>query len=145
MLAHVEYEEYRDLVHAVIVDYQYMEEGLRGYLGTTYRLIREKVDGAVPFTYEYDDNDKESLGTLVSKFEKLNGNATLIKELKDLVPSRNAVAHRAFLLTSKQHDDAEHLKKLSASMRKLKMRTGDCVVALFDEIRNVENKRKKSA
>lgn len=145
MVAEAEYQEYRDWVSAVLLDYQFIEEGLRWYLATAYKLILKRLDGALPFAYSYDDNDKDALGTLISKFEKVTTNTDLVAELKVLVKSRNAVAHRAFLLSSEQHDDAAHLKKLKIGLETLRVRTNDCVHKIFKETNYLEAKLKETA
>ena len=41
--------DYHDAVQAVLADFQYIEEGLRMYIASSYDVILKKLDRASPF------------------------------------------------------------------------------------------------
>src|SRR2546426_1019398 len=120
---------YSQAVQAVLTDYQYIEEGSRMYATYAYGLIRAKVAPDLPFKYSYSDTDKDALGKLIGRFEKLSNREDLTKELKDLVRHRNEVAHKAFLLSSDKQKDPAYLDAEAADLTKLRQRTGPLVEA----------------
>ena len=82
----------------------------------------------------YDDVEKDALGTLVSKFEKVSDHTKLLRELRDLTKHRNGVAHRGFMLTAEEQQDAGTLRRLTKEIDLIKKRTQPCVIALFEAI-----------
>jgi hypothetical protein len=81
--------------------YQMVEFSLKIYIASAYTLIRNKLDGAIPFEYRYKDIENAPLGRLNGIFAKLNPNADLQKRLGKLIKHRDYIAHRALV---EQHD-----------------------------------------
>jgi hypothetical protein len=132
------YKSYSLAVQGVLVDYQFIEEGLRMYAALSYDLIRLRLGKDLPFKFEYADTEKDSLGKLVSRYEKLSSNITIMKELKELVPHRNQVAHQSFLHTTEQQRSAEYLDAQTKQLLELRTRTKSLVGALFGDVAKVE-------
>jgi hypothetical protein len=126
-------EEYMAVVRDILVDFQYIEEGLRMYISNCYRLSAKRLAGTIPFRFSYKDVEKDSLGALVSQFEKLTHNTSLVSELKKLAPHRNEYAHRAFLLTYEEQHDQPLLKRVLNTYKSLKIQTKECVFAVLKE------------
>lgn len=137
-IADVAYKQYSVAVQSVLVDYQFLEEGLRMYAAYAYELIRTRLGEELPFKYSYVDTEKDALGKLIARFEKFSDEADLIKELKELVQHRNSVAHESFLLTKEQHDDVAFLDAQTEKLNSLKQRTGILVKKIFNETGRIE-------
>src|SRR4051812_8696020 len=114
------------MVRSVLISFQYIEEQLRAYLSLCYDVIRNKLQGSIPFKYTYSDNERDSLGALISKYEKFSDDSRLINELKELVQHRNGLAHRGFMLKEDQRWDAEELKRMTSALEKVKERASNC-------------------
>lgn len=127
-----------DTVRLVLMDFQFIEECLRMYIAKCYEHIACQLRGAPPFQYGYRDLEKDSLGKLVGKFEKLNRNSSLISELRRLTSKRNQVAHRAFLLTYEEVRNDDYLKAQLDDIVNTKRCTKECFYALLNEWREVE-------
>lgn len=82
----------------VLIDFQFIEEALKMYLSNAFSVVA-RDSAKVPFKYDFKSIGKDSLGRLVERFGRFNGNAQLIDELRDLVPKRNFIAHQSFLLS----------------------------------------------
>jgi len=111
------YGSYVDLTHGALVDYQYLEEGLRMFLSLTYMEIRAHLPASIAFNFSYADTEKDSLGTLVSKFGKLTYDDDFVQDLRNLVQNRNIIAHRAYLLSPEEQGDSAFLSAQIKALR----------------------------
>lgn len=75
---------------------QMIEEALRIYIGTAEQLIEAAVPYGVPFRADVKSLKNDTMGKLISRFARLNRNASLITELEKLTEHRNYIAHAAF-------------------------------------------------
>jgi hypothetical protein len=136
-------EEYNREVQLVMLDFQFIEESLRCYLSTVYKVARKRLNGDIPFKLDARDLLKDALGTLVSRFERHTNDDELVKELRDLIKHRNETAHRAFLLRAEETADSEFLRRQTDSLAQVKARTGPCVMKIlerWEEIQRFEGK-----
>jgi len=135
------FNEYDRLMRSVLVDFQYIEEGLRSYLAACYETVQERVKAVFPFKYAYEDTEKDSLGTLVGKFEHLTDDLDLVRELRDLVRFRNGVAHRGYLLTVDEQNDVAYLRRQIAGLTALKDRTAPCAMRVLGAWESLNKKK----
>ncbi len=98
-------KEYIDAVTNVLMSFQYIEVALRSYISLANEKIKDKLNGTIPFKYDNEWIKKDSLGTLIDKFSKVNNNKDLINSLGKLTRDRNQIAHQGFLLTTEQESD----------------------------------------
>jgi len=108
------------------------------YIGHVYNIIRVRADVDVAFKYSYRDTEKDALGKLIVKFDKLSNRDDLVKELKDLVSFRNKIAHEAFLHTVEQQEDIKYLDEQTDTFRALRERTKLVVAAINKEVGRIE-------
>ena len=120
-----------------LVTFQYLEEGLRMYISNAYEIIKNKLNGTIPFYYTYKDVEKDSLRKLISKFEKFNSNKKLIEKIKKLIPRRNKIAHNSFLFNFKEIDTNELSLKIE-KMEKILEEGKSCMTLLRDELLIIE-------
>jgi hypothetical protein len=90
-------ENYKSVVCNVLSSFQTLEFSLKIYISTAYKLIAIKINGDIPFKYDYKDIENHPLEKLLNIFQKLNDNDILIKQLNKLRNGRNRVAHRGLL------------------------------------------------
>lgn len=103
------------------------------YAMFAYALIRSRIGPELPFKYSYADTEKDALGRLIARFEKLSSRDDLIQDLKDLVRHRNEIAHNSYLLSSEKQRDPDYLNAEAADIRKLRDRTRPLVEAILEE------------
>jgi hypothetical protein len=132
------FDDYVNLISAILVNFQFIEEGIRVYISGVYKYIETEITGVIPFHYSDTDIAKDSMGKLINKFEKLNNNSNLIAELKDLIKYRNDCAHRGFLLSNKQAYDEKYLKNRVEDLENIQKRTTDCLSILHKEVLKIE-------
>ncbi len=125
---------YDRLMKEVLTDFQFIEEGLRLYLGSCYRIIRHKLAGALPYKFEYEDNESHALGKLIAQFARFCDDDALVTELKDLVQYRNGVAHRGYFLSTQELGDRALLERLAGNLAEVEERTKLCLGHLAKRI-----------
>lgn len=118
------------------MNFQYIEEGLKMYVTSVNKRIKEKMKNEFPFKYERSWVEDDSLGKLIKKFEKINNNNELIKELKSLRPLRNEIAHKILLLTPEQRNDQLFKSIMVSDLDKIKKRTKDAFYQVLKEIKD---------
>ncbi|MCK4795174.1 MAG: hypothetical protein KAV87_66200 [Desulfobacteraceae bacterium] len=131
-------DEYVEVVRDILWNCQVIEEGLRRYLIASYEYIQKKMVGSLPFHFDQGDFDKDSFGTLVSKFEKLSDNSSLVSQLRMLTEHRNKCAHRGFLLKVRQWCDTDFID--SELERLIEIRSGSetCTSSVMKEYKRVK-------
>jgi hypothetical protein len=82
---------------SILSSYQVLEFSLKLYIATAYKFIKHKIDGGIPFNYNFKYIENFPLGKLLNLFSQLNGNIELHKRLSKLIKTRNEVAHQALL------------------------------------------------
>ncbi len=83
-------------------------------------MIRNKLSGAVPFKCTQKWIEEDSLGQLITKFEKLSNNDRLIRELKNIKPDRNKIAHQGLLLSKEDWNDNSLISFRIEELRKIR-------------------------
>jgi len=125
------------VLQLLMLDFQFMEEGLRGYVSTAYELIRTKMHGILPFKLSRRNLTKDALGKLLDKYEQLSDRADLVKEIRSLQAVRNHCAHQGLLLTSEEQNDGTFLASEIGKLTALRERTRTCVCNLLEECRTI--------
>jgi hypothetical protein len=129
---------YTAMIGDILIDFQFVEESLRMFISNSYQYIAKQLSKKIPFEYDYRDVEKDALGTLINKFEKLNDNKPLISELRDLTKYRNDYAHRGFLTTYEEMNNSQHLESELETARDIKKRTQQCLFALLKEWKKIQ-------
>ncbi|MDD3296241.1 MAG: hypothetical protein PHU64_02655 [Candidatus Omnitrophica bacterium] len=130
--------KYIDDITATLAKFQYIEEFLRMYIQKVNSRIRKTMKGKIPYKYSEKWVKKDSLGTLIDKFEKNNDNKILIKRLKSLVPERNKIAHKGLLITRDQIVNVSSVKLKKEKLKKIRISAGVALNRINDEIRKIE-------
>lgn len=83
---------------STMASFQLLEEALRMAITISSEFIKFRLRGQpVAYKFEQSDLKKSSLGQLVYIFRRLTNNKEIVKELDELLPLRNDVAHQAFI------------------------------------------------
>jgi hypothetical protein len=125
---------------ALLLDFQFIEEALKRYLHWAYAITRKRTEGILPCKLDRSEVEKFSFGRLIDEFEKFSDDASLVKELRDLVQHRNYCAHRAFMElaqlkapVAERHAEAKRL----LDVRKRVRSAGDRLIAHLDRVRRI--------
>jgi len=82
-------QEYIEYVPSVLLVFQYIEEAIRQYLLRCEVMTAARLRGVTKYRISNKGINKLSLGRLVDKFEKVNGNDSLIEGLRSIIDERN--------------------------------------------------------
>ena len=99
---------------AVMAGFQMTEEILRIYIALAYVFIKFSLHNySLVYKFRQSDIKKYSLGQLLFLFCRLTDNKELIKELEELLPLRNEVAHRAFMRGFGENKHQENINEMT--------------------------------
>lgn len=127
-------QEYLRLVPLLLMDFQFIEEGLKMYIARAYEIVRVRTRGFVPFELDYDTVAQEPLGRLISRYAPLTVNKALVERLKSIQPWRNHCAHQALLLTYEELHDAAFLSSEVSRLENMRQTTRECVQQVMGEV-----------
>ena len=120
---------------------QLIEFMLKIYISSTHDLIRNRLEGIIPYKFSGDDVRNAPLERLLTVFSKLNGNIELQKKLNRLKDGRNHLAHQGFIL---QFSEIHELLGLHGTVdtnvekiSQIKEETSECMRELLQEVRDV--------
>jgi hypothetical protein len=133
--------QYFEKLPEALLKFQFIEEVLRMYIAYCYQIICLRVSKQIPFKYEYNDLQKDALGTLLGKFRKCSNNDLLIGQIENIIKDRNYCAHEAYLLTYEQQKDSGYLAAEIEKMGKIITKAEDCRQLLSAELRQLEGIR----
>lgn len=132
------WEEYAEVVRDILWNCQVIEEGLRRYLIASYEYIQKTMAGSLPFHFDRRNFDKDSFGTLVSKFEKLSDNSSLVSQLRTLTEHRNKCAHQGFALKVKQWCDTDFIESELERLVEIRSSSETCASSVMKEYKWVK-------
>jgi hypothetical protein len=135
------FNDYMMAVGESAAQFQYLEEALKMYLASCFKIIHDSVNGKITFTYTYSDVAKKPLGQLITIFKKFNNNKVLHRLLRHLKNERNHIAHRAYLLTVEKMRDKQTLTKEIDRLNKV----NGVVDAVLNQLHKLEKKLEEVA
>lgn len=133
-----QYKEYILEVAMVLYNFQLIEMALKEYLWTAIKKIKETTKGTIPFKYDKSFVNKDSLGALIEKFEKMNDNQKIITELRRLKPQRNEIAHQGLLLSVKDWNDCFQVAIRIADLQRIRTETRQILDLILIEQRKIK-------
>ncbi len=115
---------------------QIIEQWIKYYIQLSFRIIRRHVPREFVFNFSHEDYDDASLGVLLTVFRKLNSNAALHADLKEIKKERDFLAHRAATDISEtgMSDDKEAMARLFERLVSLEDRANRLFHAVGDEV-----------
>lgn len=132
------FHRYSQSLQLIMMDFQYIEEGLRMCLLRAYALIHIRMKSILPFHPPFDALQKDALGRLVSKFEQFSDDKELISGLRDIQPFRNRCAHRGMLLTVEEQKDVGFLSTETKAIEAKRVSAQECLGKLLAEWQRLE-------
>lgn len=138
-------EPYKSLNLKVLGSFQLLELSLKLYIATAYKVIRDNLNGKIPFNYTYSDIKNYPLERLINLFTKLNDNKELLAHLNKLRDKRNKIAHTSLLCVYDvfreilDEDIHENYAELSATESEVDQCLGLIAEEMFKKFPNMEN------
>lgn len=134
--------EYWTKLQNALLNFQFMEESIRMYLASAYRIVSKKLDNQIQFGFTYKDVQNDSLGKLLIKFDKFNSNKPLIGKMRQLIKERNYCAHRAYVMTAEEQNDDKFLSDEIVKLKTIVSSSKECLNSLMEELKRIEEIRK---
>jgi len=95
---HAAVEIYTRKVTSALLSFQWIEAGLRDIVGMSYELLSAHAPPTIKLDIKPEDFKSDSLDALLQRYAKVSHNAQLHARIKAIVPIRNRLAHRSFIL-----------------------------------------------
>lgn len=118
---------------SLMMDFQFIEQLMKIYLGRSFELIRKRVKGTMPFNRYRSNIENFPYGKLLKEFKIYNDNTELYKKLYSLNKERNHLAHVGFILAFHEDMKAEYLEKERQRIEVLQKLTMWCLETLREE------------
>lgn len=126
-----------------LLQFQFMEEGLRIYLERAYRLVRHKMLGGLTVRLSETGLNGKTMKQLLAEFKKFNGNDGLIQEISQLIGTRNDLAHVAFFQMYERRHLGEDLLGHRGKALEVTKKAIKCTDQLIQEIRILDKECQK--
>jgi len=138
-------QEYFDYVPQALLIFQHLEDALRQYLMRCEVMTAARLHGITQYKYKQSLKEIEnlSLGRLVDRFARLNGNTDLIMRIKDAGKDRNFIAHQSYLAAYKKDGEPREESDIKALYDRAvtgKEKAEKCLLDTWDEIEQLERK-----
>ena len=130
--------DYFDSIPSILLDCQFIEECLKMYISTSYKIITRKLNESIPFKFSYADLKTDTLGTLTKKFRKFNNDQELLKKLGIARKYRNFLVHEAYLLTYEELKNEKYLSKAVKRLLNMKAEVKTCLAEVMEKLNKVE-------
>ncbi len=128
------FDNYKDTVHLVLLDFQWIEELLKIIVSSSYEAIRRSAPPGISFRPNRTFLEKYSLGRLVGKYEEVSTNESLVTELRSITNERNFCAHQSFVLSLEEQHSIGFFEKEIKRLEAVRVRSRACVMALQKEL-----------
>jgi hypothetical protein len=110
-------DNYRKSIGDCLMGYQLLEEQLKAYLGNYHDAVRYFISRRLHYGHEYSDVANLPLGRLISLFSKSCSDQPLLLDLRNSIPFRDSLAHRAFLIEfSNTQSDREFMNMAMSAL-----------------------------
>ena len=133
-------DRYKATTLRILGKFQLLEFALKHYIGFSYQIIRERLDGEIHFSHTIEDVENHPLERLLTLFRKLNSDTELHGKLSKLVSKRNHIAHKALLVSWGTAETPAALKEADEAFFYLEDDVDVCLNELLDELRHLKSK-----
>lgn len=132
--------QYRDKLPIALLNFQWIEESLKQYLGKTEWMIATVVSTFMSYTPDVKQFENAPLGTLVRSFQQRNANTRLHTGLSELVKARNLCAHKGYLLLQTPQDDPEALREALHTLDQTLTASATCLTMITAEVTGLDRR-----
>lgn len=108
---------YKDELHRALERCQFIEETLKMCILSAIEIARIQVSPYFPIKYPKKDINNLPLGPLANAFSKINDDAELHRDLREITKERNQVAHQSLLFTLGELRDESFMTNKISEMK----------------------------
>ncbi|MGO4549767.1 hypothetical protein AB4059_01505 [Lysobacter sp. 2RAF19] len=119
--------------------FQMIEFSLKVYIGYSFAIIKDRMEGELPFKYDFDLVEGLALGKLIGQFARLNDNTLLHAKLRALKDVRDELAHRELLYQFYVMEEIYKIDPLERhkTLKKTEADIAECMDLLAEELKPV--------
>lgn len=130
--------EYINQVQKALLNFQYIEEGMKMYIDYAQMIISINLNKKIPYKHHYDALKNLPMRKALKEFQRYNDNEILIKKIQKIIENRNFVAHESFLLSMEEQNNE---KDMGAKAEKMKNIADNARFIFLELIAEVEKIR----
>lgn len=132
-------KQYLELLPQCMLNYQFIEEGLRFCLYLQHGIVAMRVKTVLPYKPPFISIQNAAMGKLISYFQTFCDDEELLSILNEVKKKRDHLAHQGYLLTFEQQNDpkfvSDQLVELEAAFKEAKA----CFSTLQGEMERIHN------
>jgi len=130
-----EVANYMNTAQRVVLQFQFVEEALKAYISVVRDILQASIPAEIDFRQSHEEIDSMPLGRLIQTFGRYTRNQELLRQLTQLTPLRNHVAHKALAygFYSSFTEDIE-FEQESKALEDARQASGSAFLALNTEI-----------
>lgn len=132
-------KQYIDLLPQCMLNYQFIEEGLRFCLYRQHAIVAMRVKTILCYKPPFDSIQNAAMGKLISYFQTFCDNAELLKSLNEVKKKRDHIAHQGYLLTFEEQNDQKFISDQLIELESAYKEAKDCFSVLKAEMKRIHN------
>lgn len=132
-------KQYIDLLPQCMLNYQFIEEGLRFCLYRQHAIVAMRVKTILPYKPPFDSIQNAAMGKLISYFKTFCDNEELLKSLNDVKTKRDHLAHQGYLLTFEEQSDLKFVSDQLVELEFAYKEAKNCFAAIQSEMWRINN------
>ncbi len=125
-----------------LLNIHYLEESLRMYLSSSTGVNLRNRERIFPYDFSYKDLKRDSIDSLLEKFQKINPNQRLIKKISTLKDYRSFCLNRGYLLPYAKQCHEKYLTRELDAMDKILKVSEECLDELVVERKRLQGLRR---
>jgi hypothetical protein len=134
-------QSYIDRLPLLLLQYQFIEEGLKMYIVAVEHAIKERLKGLAHYQVNAKELWKLPLGSLVREFEKRSDRKDIVASLREIIEERNFFAHRGYLLTVDEQNGQADISKLIGRLDAAQAKAKKCLLEVVLEATRVSGEK----
>ena len=138
-------KQYFDLLPQCMLNYQFIEEGLRFCLYRQHGMVAMRLKTILPYKPPFDSIQNAAMGKLISYFQTFCDNEGLLKSLNEVKKKRDYLAHQGYLLTFEEQNDPKFVSDQLVVLESAYMEAKACFSALQGEMEPIHNLAESTA
>lgn len=132
-------KQYFDLLPQCMLNYQFIEEGLRFCLYRQHGIVAMRVKTILPYKPPTDSIQNAAMGKLISYFQTFCDDEGLLRSLNQVKKKRDHLAHQGYLLTFEEQNDPTFISNQLIELESAYMEAKMCFSALQGEMHRIHN------
>lgn len=132
-------EQYLDLLPQCMLNYQFIEEGIRFCLYRQHAIVAMRVKTILPYKPPFQSIQNAAMGKLISYFQAFCDNKELLESLNKVKTKRDRLAHQGYLMTFEEQNDPAFVSSQLVELESAYKEAKACFSALQGEMERIHS------